>query len=584
MEKKLPEDNLERFIRSSFEDYKHQPSNKVWDRIEAGLEVRPLLYKRIKPWMYWSAAAAVLTAIIFFQFKSNQSLNKQLEKVLQQNRILSEQAPLNADTNTKLTQILPSDEMNAAKKDTEGQTELDKIATTPSTEQQQQDQSIQNPEGKSGKSEPITSDLSKNVNTIDSITSSPGIAKTNKLKDKLSLQDRPGLNLDNKTSPRDQPKKQAGKEIQPDNKPSIPFPGGKQKSNPAQNLIRDEFSAMDRSKQLIPGQIQAVPDSSFMPNQVEENLYSVRTIYPVSFLNPQSIRPILSTAYEGLNYNDLVMIPILLDQKLHRSTGMEVGLLGGVLYEKGEITPKRYFDPRIIDFPKNEYNSSNSWQAELELSKSLGNRWALSSGVGIKHFEFINELTQSLAFKNREQPKPGNLPSQHDFHCKLPGPSGTSDIIINSEQLDSRASISDAEQIKITIKNQSRLNYFTVPLALAFHLNKGRWSAFAKTGFQADIFLSRTVDEPQITLSHPQLQLRKDRPTRPPMVLHRANPLVINGIVSAGLKYQVATAWSLNLSPGIIWPFTSREINRDIKVDSKIYSLQLGINYSLGSL
>lgn len=583
MEKKLPEDNLERFLRSSFEEFKQEPSGKVWDHIEAGLGSNPVPHKGIKPWMYWSAAASVLGVIIFFQFISNQSLNKKLEEAIQQNQILSRQDLFQPGDNASTSGNVINDQVNdqpANLKEgivAEKSNQEDPYATPQKTDneitskdKQTGDKTVTAAENTLKTPDPanVTIDKLKSQKKIRELASRATAAPVSS--EKSAVPPYAGIQRSKRTSELNS--KKINRDGNLKKQPDQINHAGELIDLKKSNTVNDEYSAAaDNSL----GQLYDI--NEFANPLPERQAISVTTL-------DNQAEAIESSHQEKLFYSGGLLNPIEVSPQSAWRKATELSLLGGILIEKGEITPKRLFDPRVNDFPKNEYTSTNSWQAGFEVNQPLSRYFSLSGGIGLKHFEFINEFTQSLAFRNREQPNPGNLPFQHDFRCKLPGPSGTSDIIINSEQLDSRASISDAEQIKITIKNQSKLNYLTLPLSMMFQVNKGRWSVFAKTGFQADIYLSRTVDEPQITLSHPQLQLRQDRPIKPKANFRNSNFLVMNAAISAGIKYQLGSLWSVSLNPGIILPFSQREFNRDIQVDSRIYSLQFGINYTLSSL
>ncbi|MDZ4709155.1 MAG: hypothetical protein SH818_12215 [Saprospiraceae bacterium] len=582
MEKKLPEDNLERFLRSSFEDYKQEPTDNVWGRIEAGLESNPGPSQKIKPWMYWSAAASVLGAIILFQFISNQSLNNKLEQVIQQNQLLSNQLPVEKTdslagsaisepvagpiSNLKEGNLAAStmDSITSHNNETKGSDLRNNTIREKETSMLATENRLL-----SGDNTTISVDKLKSQKNKKELAS--GTSRTRNSSETSTIHSNAQIQGSEKASVNTRIKATGDQVIKQ---------SSDKKVNPVEvveaqkvKLLVDEHKLIRiDSSDIISGNHEVVKI-----NQPARNIYSVAYLY-------KKTEAIESMQEDRFYYSGGLMHPIAVNSKSERSVASELSLLGGILNENGEITPKRLFDPRVNDFPKNEYTSSNSWQAGLEWNKPINRNFSVSGGIGVKHFEFINEFTQSLAFRNREQPSPGNQPFQHDFRCKLPGPSGTSDIIINSEQLDSRASISDAEQIKIAIKNQSRLNYLTLPLSMAFQVNKGRWSVFAKTGFQADIFLSRTVDEPQITLSHPQLKLRQDRPNKPKVNFKNSNPIILNAALSAGIKYQIGSLWSISLSPGLILPFSQRELNRDLQVDSKIYSVQFGLHYTLSSL
>jgi len=255
---------------------------------------------------------------------------------------------------------------------------------------------------------------------------------------------------------------------------------------------------------------------------------------------------------------------------------ISIGFLGGPLSESGTIKPIRPFDPRDTEQAKSEYHAMNSWQAGLELEKVLGPSWSITGGLSYKHFEFVQEIDQKLAFRNREQHHPGRPPLQHDFRYRMQGPAGAAEFEINSEQLDSRATIDDSELIQVNIVNRTALNYLSIPVTAGYHLHFGRWQAFAKAGIQSDLLIHRDAQDPEVRISHPQLALKNNKPRANSQPV---NAIGFNGLVQAGVKYRLGSRWGLQLSPSLFLPLTRRDPH--IRSNARVYSVQVGLTYAL---
>ncbi|MFZ2899382.1 MAG: outer membrane beta-barrel protein [Saprospiraceae bacterium] len=67
MEKNLPGDNLEKFLQKAFDQFEGQPSDGLWDQIEARLPAGPVVW--YATWRTWAlgAAAALLAGLLIFQ-------------------------------------------------------------------------------------------------------------------------------------------------------------------------------------------------------------------------------------------------------------------------------------------------------------------------------------------------------------------------------------------------------------------------------------------------------------------------------------------------------------------------------------
>ena len=178
---------------------------------------------------------------------------------------------------------------------------------------------------------------------------------------------------------------------------------------------------------------------------------------------------------------------------------------------------------------------------------------------------------------------PGGPPSHHDWDFKLRCPGGSSNIVIQSEQLDTRAVISDNELIKIKITNKEELGYVAIPFVLNYRTASfGKFALTAGAGLHMNILTNSHFESPSVNIDHPQLIARQDQ--KRDFQFDRSNDIVLNGIVTGGISYAIAPKIKVQLSPSWIIPLTDRNSDRDVKVKSSSYGVQLGLNYSLASL
>ncbi len=520
MEKKLPEDHLERFLRNSFEKFGDSPSPKVWDRIEAGLGGQPSVITRRMPGLIWTAAAsivAILGIVVFILARANQELKaelKQVQTLAQKNEgyELNEKKTENAENRTKEERGVMENEAN---------------------------------------------ERNENIERNDALKVDRPLSAGNFLPDSKNKASYPRLS-----------------------KNDLAIRGTEKRTDPGNK---------DRTSKPLPATQLAEPTVDKIQTVREKQSSALKTLDPKelheSSFNQERIRSgsLDQIALQELAIDNNFVLPAadldfisVAGKPAGRST---LGLTGGLLSERGTVKPLRPFDPRDAEQEKNTYHSMNSWQAGLELERTLGRYFSITGGVNFKHLEFVNEINHTLTFRNREQHKPGRPPHQHDFRYRMHGPTGVSEFEINSEQLDSRATIDDSEMIKVNIVDQSALNYLSIPVTAGYHFHLGRWQAFAKAGIQSDFLIGRSVDDPVVRITHPQLALKNNKPLLSNSPSHTIG---FNGLVQAGVKYRLASQWGLQLNPSWLVPLTRRDPH--IQSNAQAFSFQAGLTYTFASL
>ena len=523
MEKKLPEDNLERFLRSSFEKFGDSPSAKVWDRIEAGIGGQPAVSPRRIPGFVWTAAAGlvgILAIFVFILVRSNQELKAELKQVqthAQKNEMndLNEMETRNAEYEKKTEGAVNENERNERNEGNERNESNDAVKVD------------------------------------NSLTAGNSLAES-KNQESLPLEKK------NESTPGKSEKRTD--------------PGNRERKNKQMPVFLPAGKTTDEI--LIVREKEAVALKTADQKEQVETLVNQVQISSGSL--PQiALNELVRESKSVLSAPAHSLIFIATNPARGRST---LGLTGGLLSERGTIKPPRPFDPRDTEQAKNTYHTQNSWQAGLELERTLGSL-SITGGLNFKHFEFVNEINHSLAFRNRQQHNPGRPPHQHDFSYRMDGPTGASEFEINSEQLDSRATIDDSEMIKVNIVNRSALNYLSIPVTAGYHFHFGRGQAFVKAGMQSDLLISRAVDAPVVSISHPQLALKNNKPPTSTMPI---NSIGFNGMVQAGVKYRLGSRWGLQLSPAWLIPLSRRDPH--IRSNAQAYSLQAGLTYALTSL
>ncbi|MEP7323459.1 MAG: hypothetical protein ABI761_16150, partial [Saprospiraceae bacterium] len=105
MEDKLPDDQLEHFLRNSLKDHSEKPSEDVWDKIDYSLDHPLQKAPSTKKWI-WMTAAAV-AGIILYLGANNIYLNNKLKKAIEFNKSISHQLPDNTIEKPEIKNSIP---------------------------------------------------------------------------------------------------------------------------------------------------------------------------------------------------------------------------------------------------------------------------------------------------------------------------------------------------------------------------------------------------------------------------------------------------------------------------------------------
>jgi len=251
----------------------------------------------------------------------------------------------------------------------------------------------------------------------------------------------------------------------------------------------------------------------------------------------------------------------------------EVSLSAGTIYESGKIENERGKDFR----GSNEFRTNNSWQVGLTLNKGISKNLYFSAGLGFKHFDIINDISQSISFGNR-RPKPGGMPFEHEFPFKLQCSAGSSDIVIRTEQLDQRVSYTDNQPIELKIQTEIELNYLTIPVGLQYRFLKNKFFAGAGLGLNIDILARSSASNPEVKLLNNIL-----KPIEQPQLskLGQTQEIVLNSRVNLIAGYTINKNFKIYLSPELYLPVSDRTNDRAGKIATNAFGIQAGLSYSL---
>ena len=117
MEKKLPDDNLEEFLRNSFNQYKENPADQVWDRIDNSLNTVSTVPTSFFKKLFYPIAATLVLSTLTYLIYTNRALKNKLDAALSlQHEIMT--SPTGAETGqSDLLNTEKMDELNTSEAD-----------------------------------------------------------------------------------------------------------------------------------------------------------------------------------------------------------------------------------------------------------------------------------------------------------------------------------------------------------------------------------------------------------------------------------------------------------------------------------
>lgn len=558
MEKKLPDDNLEEFLRNSFNQYKENPTDQVWDRIDNSLHTVSIARTSYFKKLFYPIAATLLLSSLTYLIYTNRALKNKLDAALSlQHEIVT--TPVGSETvQTDLSNTEKINELNTSEDDYLNKVNEENKIEDGSQSTEPKNVEILKPDG-------FTQKIKSNLEDPDRSEKSSILTKTNTEKNNetvsglISKQDNGSFKKSNGSKLKRNQILKTNKTINAGPENSGQSKGDRRIKNSIDLLAhtdRTTISETDESQEIAV--TKEVTNSPTRADILVSNLP-----FKNKEINHTKANFRFSTAYPYYT-NPLPVLGIGAD---------EVSLSAGTIYESGKIENERGKDFR----GSNEFRTNNSWQVGLTLNKGISKNLYFSAGLGFKHFDIINDISQSISFGNR-RPKPGGMPFEHEFPFKLQCSAGSSDIVIRTEQLDQRVSYTDNQPIELKIQTEIELNYLTIPVGLQYRFLKNKFFAGAGLGLNIDILARSSASNPEVKLLNNIL-----KPIEQPQLskLGQTQEIVLNSRVNLIAGYTINKNFKIYLSPELYLPVSDRTNDRAGKIATNAFGIQAGLSYSL---
>lgn len=558
MEKKLPDDNLEEFLRNSFNQYKENPTDQVWDRIDNSLHTVSIARTSYFKKLFYPIAATLLLSSLTYLIYTNRALKNKLDAALSlQHEIVT--TPVGSETvQTDLSNTEKINELNTSEDDYLNKVNEENKIEAGSQSTEPKNVEILKPDG-------FTQKIKSNLEDPDRSEKSSILTKTNTEKNNetvsglISKQDNGSFKKSNGSKLKRNQILKTNKTINAGPENSGQSKGDRRIKNSIDLLAhtdRTTISETDESQEIAV--TKEVANSPTRADILVSNLP-----FKNKEINHTKANFRFSTAYPYYT-NPLPVLGIGAD---------EVSLSAGTIYESGKIENERGKDFR----GSNEFRTNNSWQVGLTLNKGISKNLYFSAGLGFKHFDIINDISQSISFGNR-RPKPGGMPFEHEFPFKLQCSAGSSDIVIRTEQLDQRVSYTDNQPIELKIQTEIELNYLTIPVGLQYRFLKNKFFAGAGLGLNIDILARSSASNPEVKLLNNIL-----KPIEQPQLskLGQTQEIVLNSRVNLIAGYTINKNFKIYLSPELYLPVSDRTNDRAGKIATNAFGIQAGLSYSL---
>ncbi|MGB3528173.1 MAG: hypothetical protein WBB35_02385 [Saprospiraceae bacterium] len=591
MEENLPNDRFEEFIKESFKDHQADPGDHLWNKINQSLGTVPVSSPGIalKPWAMAIAAAVVLVTISFLTW-NNIHLNKQLQQVMEQTARLEQQANTSMISDS-LLQIGDSQNRKKNLGSVDGIVVQNQLSTSAQTSygtaEDQNSAEILVDEPKHDATKDLHLDpRSLGANASEAQNSQneklTRITPNGKVGEKLELNEPKSQNPLTNSSILSQTDENLEKLLASKGNKS------KDKSKPSSKGINSTLTDLSNVKnaagsqstesQLLNASVEANTNPSEQSAYISLEAKSTRReaiiVHTLQFPFSHDIVSQSTSAYVATASTATLYVP----QHAGVPKALTLGLAGGPISEKGTLrqtTLPNHSGPQ----PENSYQAVRSWQSGIGISKYVTKNLTVESGLVLKQYQVMNNISQNLLFGERLQ-HPGRPSFEHDFGYRIHSPGGIANIEIASEQLDPRATINDTEKINFEINNQSEFQYLSLPLGINFRKSFGKWGLLVGAGVHTNLLIKQEV-ETKIEVNSSKLKLKKE--IEHPK-FEKSNLLVFNGLINAGIQYNLASNISVQLTPNIYIPFSNRNRDRDAQYSTRSYGFQLGLNYALGAL
>ena len=516
MEENLHKDNLEEFLKNSFEGYSESPPDDVWNRISEGLPTASPPMKVVSFRRWWLvAAAAVIAGIFLFQHfyftRQIKTLNSELIKTNTELRQPEKQSvsPQNkvADTIQSQTQTetLPEtdpSEFVKAENKTGQKNEQTNTPKAPARVIAPQKTRPPLPP------DPLAPENTKNAQTPDS----KAVATTGTQEN---------LTQANEESTRTETPN-TEKEL---TKTATPNAG----------VILSFLDLKDVSVQS--NQVQVLPNTGLRaPNTTSVRGHSLsigaHTLPMVSREKINSLRP-------GFPPMEKVF-----DDK--KETNGQTFMAG--LAIETQVADNFSFGSGL-DYRKSSFNSSHQ-----------------------PVFKFKDRRPP------HGNPHGGPKDFEHDFQYTLNTSAGAVTVEVRAESTDTSMQIPDDEEIGLKIGTRQSFEYLTLPLYARYTLGKGKLRFSLKGGFLVNFLLNKNFEIAEITSLNPHFQFRKNE--QPKGRQPNLKGASFDYLASVGLDYALTNSLNFRLEPTLVGSLTSIHNNRHISSSQLSAGVNVGVMYN----
>lgn len=498
------EDNLDKFVRKSFDDYEELPSDGMWHRVEAGLP-QPLSFWQVYRWQMAAGFALVFMAcgLLAQHFYYEDKI-----------RTLATETPAPIHAHPQLAPL--KEAPNAAPVVPNGQASE---TTVQSVAQPQSPDALVALENKSAHTNPL----------VTGAVAPPVVAKqTTRAKDALGSGAQRGQrpstpqDVEDKTGIAADPfqQKEAGEAV-----PST------QAVEPAEGDV-----AVAPSAQRI---LETLPFTAYQPLQ---------PAFPKpgsSAATPTLIKPVRTLSGWYVN---LSVAPTYSREQLPAppTTGKPGGSWGG--------------EPR--KFGNDEETTTYTTDYWLRLGKKSRHPFGFESGIGYRDLVRTAKHKPSFEFKDG-RPHGGGWPHgprrDYDFNYRLEAYGGTAEVSLRMEQTDSSITLPDKEPLDLEIETRQRVQTLRVPLLATLQGGSGPWRWGVKAGPVANFVLSNKLDIEKVCSLNNKLQPEVN--TMPKPDFDHTQSFMLGYWASMNLEYRLSKNWSVVLEPSVSGNFNTQTIN-----------------------
>lgn len=513
------EDNLDKFVRKSFDDYEELPSDGMWDRIEAGLP-QPLSFWQAYRWQMAAGFALVFMAcgLLAQHFYYQDKI-----------RTLATETPAPAPARPQAVPLVAAP--GAAPTTSNGQS----AETAVPSQNQEALVALKN-----------TLAHTKPLVT-GSVAPQVDANQTTRAQDALGSGAQRGQRPSNTQNPEDKasvaaepfrPKK-VGEGLPPAAEPSKPAEG--------------DVAAASSAKRIL----ETLPFTPYQPIQSD-------LPQPEAAAAPTLIKPVqtLSGWYAALS-----VAPTYSREQLPAPPNN--GKPGGPGWP-GWNEPRKFGNDTETTTYTTDY-----W---LRLGKKSRHPFGVESGIGYR--DLVRTAQHKPSFELKDGHPHGGGPHgprrDYDFNYQLEAYGGTAEISLRMEQTDSSITLPDKEPLNLEIKTRQRIQTLRVPLLATLQGGKGQWRWGVKAGPVANFVLSNKLDIEKVCSLNQKLQPELGN-NMPKPGFENTQSFMLGYWASMNLEYRLSKNWSVVLEPSISGNFNTQTVNDRPLPRETSASLGLGV-------